>query len=171
MLETVVRCSRHRWPVLKLPPRRMGRRLSVAANWFAEQLTRHWVGRVDLVFTSEAMNLASLFRLMPQLAHKPSVVYFHENQLPDIRTNTDSPLDLVNLNTANAATEIWFNSDWHRKSFLQRAKALVERHPEISAHRPLPHLKRKASVIPPAIDMSEVGQALRSGIERDGTAL
>jgi hypothetical protein len=171
MLETLVRCSRHRWTVLKLPPRRIERRLSVAANWFAEQLTRHWVGRVDLLFTSEAMNLASLFRLMPQLARKPSVVYFHENQLPDIHTNTDSPLDLVNLNTANAATEIWFNSDWHRKTFLQRAKVLVERHPEINAHRPLPQLKRKASVIPPAIDMSEVTQAQHSGIERDGTAL
>src|SRR4030095_4518964 len=119
--------------LLQLARRRIERRLTAAAHWFAEQLTRHWVGRVDLLFTSEAMNLASLFRLMPNLAHKPSVVYVHENQLPDIHTNTDSPLDLVNLNTANAATEIWFNSDWHRKTFLGRAKALVERHPEISS--------------------------------------
>src|SRR5688500_302871 len=65
MLETLCRCSRHRWTVLKLPPRRMERRLSAAANWFAEQLSRHWVGRVDLLFTSEAMNLASLYQLMP----------------------------------------------------------------------------------------------------------
>ena len=136
MLETLVRCSRHRWTVLKLPPRRIERRLSVAANWFAEQLTRHWVGRVDLLFTSEAMNLASLFRLMPQLARKPSVVYFHENQLPDVHTNTDAPLDLVNLNTASAATEIWFNSDCHLRTFLARAAALVERHPELSAANP-----------------------------------
>src|SRR5688500_20288766 len=70
MLETIVRCSRHRWTVLKLPPRRIERRLAVAANWFAEQLTRHWVGRVDLVFTSEAMNVTSLFELMPQIARK-----------------------------------------------------------------------------------------------------
>src|SRR5215218_9498196 len=100
MLETLVRCSRHRWTVLKLPPRRMERRLTTASNWFAEQLSRHWVGRVDLLFTSEAMNLASLFRLMPNLVGKPSVVYFHENQLPHVGTNTDAPLDLVNLNTA-----------------------------------------------------------------------
>src|SRR5688500_17223899 len=84
MLETLVRCSRHRWNVLTLPARRIERRLSAAANWFAEQLTRHWVGRVDLLFTSEALNLASLFQLMPALARKPSVVYFHENQLPDV---------------------------------------------------------------------------------------
>src|ERR1700744_6118615 len=74
MLETLVRCSRHRWTVLKLPPRRMERRLTAAANWFSEQLTRHWSGRVDLLFTSEAMNLANLYRMMPALATLPSVV-------------------------------------------------------------------------------------------------
>src|SRR5437764_11991593 len=82
MLETVVRCSKHRWTVLKLPPRRMERRLTAAAHWFAEQLSRHWVGRVDLLFSSEALNLSDLLRLMPALSKKPSIVYFHSNQLP-----------------------------------------------------------------------------------------
>src|SRR6476620_11678442 len=67
MLETVIRLSRHRWTLLKLPPRRIERRLSAAAHWFAEQLSRHWVGRVDVLFTSEALNLADLYRLMPSL--------------------------------------------------------------------------------------------------------
>src|SRR3954471_925599 len=61
MLETVIRCSRHRWTLLRLPPRRIERRLSAAAAWFAEQLSRHWVGRVDLIFTSEALNLSEFF--------------------------------------------------------------------------------------------------------------
>src|SRR5438477_13123292 len=39
MLETVVRLSRHRWTLLKLPPRRIERRLTTAANWFSEQLS------------------------------------------------------------------------------------------------------------------------------------
>src|SRR5687767_550298 len=82
MLETVIRCSRHRWTLLKLPPRRIERRLTAAAHWFSEQLSRHWVGRVDILFTSEAMNVADLVRLVPALSKKPTVVYFHENQLP-----------------------------------------------------------------------------------------
>src|SRR5512140_28188 len=82
MLETILRHSRHRWTLLKLPPRRIERRLAAAAHWFAEQLSRHWVGRVDLVFTSEAMNLADLHRRVPVLAGKPSSVYFHSNELP-----------------------------------------------------------------------------------------
>jgi hypothetical protein len=171
MLETLVRCSRHRWTLLKLPPRRIERRLSVAANWFGEQLTRHWVGRVDLLFTSEAMNLANLFQLLPALTDKPSVVYFHENQLPDVNTNTDAPLDLVNLNTADAATEIWFNSEWHRRTFFARVKALVDRHRELSADDPVSKLKRKSSVMPPPIDWSAVTEAMGAKVERDGTAL
>jgi hypothetical protein len=171
MLETLVRCSRHRWTLLKLPPRRIERRLSVAANWFGEQLTRHWVGRVDLLFTSEALNLASLYQLMPPLSGKPSVVYFHENQLPEVGTNTDSPLDMVNLNTASTANEIWFNSEWHRRTFLARAGALVDRHPELAVRKPMLRLKRKSSVMPPPVDFSAVTDALDARISRDGTAL
>src|SRR5215218_5535233 len=101
MLETVVRCSRHRWTVLKLPPRRIERRLTAAANWFSELVSRHWVGRADLLFTSEAMNLADLLRMTPALAGLPSVVYFHDNQLPDLSNNAaERPSDLVNLSTA-----------------------------------------------------------------------
>jgi hypothetical protein len=178
MLDTVIRCSRHRWTLLKLPPRRMERRLSVAANWFAEQLSRHWSGRLDLLFTSEAMNLASLYRLVPALATPPSVVYFHDNQLPDpqriatkprptrgsigskgqlvVAPPPDASLELVNLNTATAATEIWFNSVYHLKTFLGRATNLVARHPELSSHNPMLEVTRRAHVMPPPIDMNIV---------------
>src|SRR6266478_3562319 len=132
MLETIMRHSRHRWTLFKLPPRRIERRLTAAAHWFSEQLTRHWVGRVDLLFTSEAMNLADLYRLMPSLIKKPAVVYFHNNQLPHPDSTSDKPLDMANLNTATAATEIWFNSLFHLREFLSRASAYVVRHSELS---------------------------------------
>lgn len=171
MLETIVRCSRHRWTVLKLPPRRIERRLAVAANWFAEQLTRHWVGRVDLLFTSEAMNLTSLFELMPQIARKPTVVYFHDNQLPDVHTNTDAPLDLVNLSTARAATETWFNSAWHQKAFLARATSVLERHQELGGLEALWDIQRKMLLVTPPVDMHAVHQAAAAKVRRDPAAL
>lgn len=158
MLESLVRCSRHRWTVLKLPPRRIERRLSSAANWFAEQLSRHWVGHVDLLFTSEALNLASLHRLMPPLAKYPSAVYFHSNQLPSPSSPVQQPDDLANLNTAMAATEIWFNSRFHLRSFLARAAALVERHPELSSRNPIHGITLKAHRLPPAVDTSVVAE-------------
>jgi len=152
MLETLIRCSRHRWTLLKLPPRRIERRLSAASVWFAELLTRHWTGSIDLLFTSEALNLADLHRLHPELIKKPSVVYFHSNQLPD-EDGPSGPLDLVNLNTAMAATEIWFNSIYHLRTFLARATAVVNRHHEISGQNPVADLAAKAQLMPPPVDM------------------
>jgi hypothetical protein len=152
MLETVIRCSRHRWTLLKLPPRRMERRLTAAALWFAEQLSRHWVGRVDVLFTSEAMNLSDLFRRMPMLGRKPSVVYFHANQLPHPSATADGPWDLVNLGTAASANELWFNSRFHLNDFLIRAKALIARHPELAGRNPVPDIANKSRLIPPPVE-------------------
>jgi hypothetical protein len=153
MIETILRYSRHRWTVLRLPPRRIERRLAAAAHWFAEQLSRHWVGRADVLFTSEAMNLGDLVRLFPPLASKPRVVYFHDNQLPAIGQRAESPLHLVNLSTAAAATEVWFNSLYHLRTFLTKASSLVERHPELSGRNPLPELTGKAQLMPPPVDL------------------
>lgn len=159
MLEAVVRYSRHRWTVLKLPPRRIERRLTTAANWFSEQLSRHWVGRLDLVFTSEAMNLASLFQLMPNLVGYPSVVYFHDNQLPDLSLRSDvgrNPVDLVNFNTCQAATEVWFNSQYHRQMFLILARAMVDKLPELANHDPMSQIREKIRLFLPPVDLSHV---------------
>ena len=83
MLEAIMRGSRHQWTLMKLPARRMERRLEAAAQWFAEQMSRHDFGKADVVFTSEALNLFELQRLVPRLARRPAVVYFHDNQLPE----------------------------------------------------------------------------------------
>jgi hypothetical protein len=154
MLETLIRYSRHRWTLLKLPPRRIERRLLAAAHWFSELLSRHWVGRTDILLTSEAMNLADLQRLVPALAHKPTVVYFHSNQLPAPGDASENPWEVVNLTTATAAGEVWFNSTWHLKSFLARATAFVDQHPELAGRDPLPAIVAKSRVVTPPIDLS-----------------
>src|SRR5437868_276388 len=81
MLETLVRCSRHRWTLLTLPPRRMERRLAAAAHWFTEQLARKAQLKVDVLFTGDGLNLADMLRMCPSVRDCPSVVYFHNNQL------------------------------------------------------------------------------------------
>jgi hypothetical protein len=171
MLETVIRCSRHRWTLLKLPPRRIERRLTAAAHWFAEQLTRHWVGRVNLLFTSEALNLADFYRLMPSLLKKPAVVYFHANQLPEPGDTAPNPLDIVNLNTAAAAHEAWFNSVYHLESFLRKATSLVRRHAELSARNPIPDLANKSQLMFPPVDFTLVHELAQHRPPRNRRAI
>lgn len=163
MLETLMRCSRHRWTLLKLPPRRIERRLAAAAHWFAEQLTRHWVGQFDVLFTSEALNLADLYRLMPHLARKPSVVYFHDNQIPDlaVKPHTEA-VDFANLNTASAATEMWFNSKFHIREFLASLTALVDAHEELASQDPVSALTNRIHYMPPPVDLA-IGKEILLG--------
>jgi hypothetical protein len=157
MLETLISHSRHRWTLLKLPPRRLERRLLSAANWFSEQLSRHWVGRVDLVFCSEALNLFDLVHLLPDVEKKPSVVYFHDNQLPDPPPVKMSARDVVNLATAQVATELWFNTSYHLNNFARRATNLFAAHPELASSDPVPEILAKARLMPPPIDLTITG--------------
>lgn len=168
MLETLIRFSRHRWTVLKLPPRRIERRLTVAAHWFSEQLSRHWVGSVDLLFTSEAMNLADLFRLTPGLSRRPSVVYFHDNQLPAIGQTKFDSVDLVNLNSAQVADEIWFNSMFHLRDFFGKAACVIDASPDLRGRDPIPGLSAKSRVIHPPLDMELIhDEALIKEVSRN----
>ncbi len=169
MLETLVRCSRHRWAVLTLPPRRMERRLAASAHWFAEQLSRQWIGHTDVVFTSDGLNVADLHRLHPAVAHQPCVVYFHRNQMPDpARLELDPTQDLANLTSATAASEIWFNSKYHASSFLGNLELLIETHEELRTGNLLEDIQAKLRRVLPPIDMLSTQEIARnSPVERD----
>ena len=173
MLDAITRCSRHRWTILKLPPRKIERRLLVSATWFAEQLARHEVGKMDLLFASEALNLADFFRLTPAYAGTPAVVYFHDTQIPGPDAyRLDTPTDLANLNSAMAESEIWFNSLYNLRTFLSRASALVARHRELQMRSPLPVLTGKAQLVPPPVDMTVLHElAAQGGHARDSRSV
>jgi uncharacterized protein DUF3524 len=173
MLDTIMRDSTHRWSLLKLPPRRIERRLVAAAHWFAEHLALHAVANVDMIFASDALNLADLFRLVPTLAGLPSVVYFHTNQLPAPDAEQDitapaAPPVLANLSTAATAQEIWFNSAYHQKCFFERTKALLARHEKSFDRDPLAELAAKSRVMLPPTDLRLVQDVqTASSIVRD----
>jgi hypothetical protein len=173
MLETLVRTSRHRWRLLTLPPRRMERRLAAAAHWFAEQISRSAVGSFDVLFTCDALNLADLYRLAPAVADHPSVVYFHCNQLPDpSHYDPAAKLDLTNLTTATAASQIWFNSKYHARSFMDGIEGLVAAHEELQSRNPVEDLRAKLHHVPPPMDLTWAREvAARLGLDRDPNAL
>lgn len=164
MLQAIMRLSRHHWTLLKLPARRVERRLAAASRWFAEHIVRDELDvRTQLLFTSETLNLSDLQRIVPKLAGKPSVVYFHDNQMPTPEQGSTGPLDMVNLNSAMAATECWFNSSYHEESFLEKAAALVSLHPEIAGRSPVAALRAKIQIVPPPAETGMLHDVLASG--------
>jgi hypothetical protein len=156
MLETLVRRSRHKWTVLRLPGRRIERRLEAAAQWFAEVVLRRPPMAFDLLVTSEAINLPELYQLCPELSGHPSVVYFHDNQLPLPGRGVQRPIDHVNLLTALEASEVWFNSLHHMRTFMGRAGAVVRQLPHYFDPDALRRLTARTSLVRMPVEVDAV---------------
>ena len=116
--------SRHRWTILTLPAFKWKWRMRHAAVTLAGQVNslvaagETW----DVLWCSDMLSLAEFKGLVDaSVSTLPAVAYFHENQLTyPVRhpKERDYHFALTNFTTALSATEVWFNSAFHRDSFL-----------------------------------------------------
>ncbi len=161
-LDGWVRHSRHRWTVLTLPARKWKWRMRHAAVTLADRAREHrsdgeaW----DVLVTSDMLPLAEFLGLVDRTVRDlPSVVYFHENQLT-YPVRRDDPRDLhfamANMTTALAAGQVWFNSAYHRDSFLDALAGLLAQMPDYQ--------------MPVREESSASGQNFRFPVDMGGTA-
>ena len=156
-LDNWQRGSRHDWTILTLPARKWKWRMRHAAVTFAEQLSnqssrRNW----DVLLCSDMLNLAEFRGLAPSsVLDMPAVAYFHENQLTypvRYEDKRDFQFAITNMTTALAANEVWFNSAFHRDSFLGALEDMLAKMPD---HRPsaaVARIREKSSIWPQGID-------------------
>ena len=153
--------SRHDWTPLTLPASHWKWRMRHAAVTFADEVARRaadgqsW----DALWCSDMLNLAEWRGLAPPAVRDlPCVAYFHENQLtypvrhPDER---DLQLAFTNLTTALAATQVWFNSEFHRDSFLSALDEMLRRMPDRAPRHCVEAIRAKSNVQPPGIEPFE----------------
>jgi glycosyltransferase involved in cell wall biosynthesis len=82
------------------------------------------------------------------------VAYFHENQLTyPVRQESerDWHFAFTNLTTALAADAVWFNSAFHRDSFLSAAVEFLGRMPDYQPVEVVERIRAKSSVRPPGV--------------------
>jgi glycosyltransferase involved in cell wall biosynthesis len=149
--------SRHEWTILTLPPHKWKWRMRHAAVTFAGQVSEHlrqgeaW----DVLFCSDMLNLAEFRGLVPHaVSTLPMILYFHENQLTyPVRVAEDRDLQfaVTNMTSALAAEAVWFNSAYHRDSFLEALDAFLKRMPDHQPTEAVTHIRRKAGVHPPGV--------------------
>ncbi len=149
--------SRHEWTVLSLPAYKWKWRMRHAAVTFADQV-RQEVARGsqwDLVFCSDMLNLAEFFGMAPpEVRDLLSLIYFHENQLTypvRVENERDYQFGLTNMTSALAASAVWFNSAFHRDSFLHALETFLNRMPDYQPFDAVPRLRAKAAVFPPGV--------------------
>lgn len=111
-------------------------RMQGAAAWFNDRLVST---PADVILTSDMADVSRLRGLLPSPLRNTRIIqYFHENQLtfpwpdhdPDLEQRIDRTYGMTNVMSALAADEVWFNSHFHRNSFLEAAVELVAEMPD-----------------------------------------
>ena len=114
----------------------------------------------DLILATDMLDLASFLALTRDLtAGIPAALYFHENQLtyplPAGRAR-DLAFPWINYTSALAADAIFFNSDFHRRAFLDALPGLTGRYHDHQELALIDTIAAKAQVLPPGIDLSRL---------------
>lgn len=157
-LEGWQRYSRHTWTTLTLPAFKWKWRMRQSSLLFAWEVKERLASGQgwDLLLCSDMLNLAEFLGLAPlEVRRIPSIVYFHENQITypvRVEKDRDYHFGVTNIASAVAAEEVWFNSQFHRDSFLEAIPAFLDKMPD---HRPLGAvelIRTKARVRSPGVE-------------------
>jgi glycosyltransferase involved in cell wall biosynthesis len=162
--------SRHDWTLLTLPGHHWKWRMRHASRTLATEAARAEALAVpgeggspgwDVVLCSDMLNLPEWRGLAPRaLRSLRAVAYFHENQAtyPVRRADErDVHFALTNMHTALAAEGVWFNSEYHLRSFADGLGRLLRRMPGPECRDAPGRIAERARVEPPGIDASGAG--------------
>lgn len=157
-VDGLARHSSHDWTVLGLPPYKWKWRMRHAAITLADQVTQlvQAGGKWNLVYCSDMLNLGEFRGLMPaSVRDLPSVAYFHENQLTyPVRVGHERDYHFVisNMVTALSATRVWFNSAFHRDTFLGDLPGFLKKMPDHQPFDVVDRIRKKSEIVPLGVE-------------------
>jgi glycosyltransferase involved in cell wall biosynthesis len=179
-LEALRARSRHCWTLLAMPARNWKWRMRGSALHLAREAAtlmpladrnvpaagpRQKGAGFDLVFTSDFLNVAEFRALSPEaIGRLPVVTYFHENQVsyaPEPGKRLDPQYGFVNLVSALASREAWFNSAFHRDAFQTAVKALLAKMPDFVPPDTADSLASRSRVMTPGVDLKPFAEGRR----------
>ena len=134
----------------------------------------------DLIVATDMLDLTTFLALTRErTSTTPTAVYFHENQLTypwspkdrDLQRNRDKHYSFINYASALAADHVFFNSHYHRDSFLGELPAFLKQFPDNQELGTVDKLEAKSSVLPLGFDFSAFAAAKPADVKRSGPAL
>lgn len=153
-LEGLQQHSIHDWTIAALPARKWKWRMRTSALHFLEVVeSADW----DLLFVSDFLNLQELQALLSERARRiPVVLYFHENQLTYLlqeQEKRDYHFGLTHFYSMLGAQRSLFNSDYHRREFLEELPRLLKRIPDVDTGPFLERVIERCGVMPLGTDV------------------
>ncbi len=166
--------SRHTVELLTLPARFWKWRMVGGAITISNQfraLVGESVPAHSMILATDMLDLTTFLALTRrQTAALPVALYMHENQLTyplpaqDPRSGrrrqlreSDRLYALINLKSMLAADHIFFNSAYHRDTFLQALPALLNHFPEYNERQSIDAVAASSSVLPVGVDFERLG--------------
>ena len=129
------------------------------ANQFLEKAEDY-----DLILATDMMDLA-LFKSLISVKHKdtPIALYFHENQLcypwsetdRDVQKNRDSHYAFINFSSALVADKVFFNSYFHKDSFLGALTNFLKGFPDYNELDSIKKIEEKSEVLYLGMDLKK----------------
>ncbi|HSR53775.1 MAG TPA: DUF3524 domain-containing protein [Acidobacteriota bacterium] len=158
------RSSAHEIELLTLPARYWKWRMHGGALTLARRCP---AGPFDVLLATDMLDLSTFLALRRrELGDLPCVLYMHENQLTyplpqDPATGPmrrqlgerDQHYAFVNLASMLSADAVWFNSDFHRRSFFQALPRFLRHFPEHRESGRVEVLKQRSRVLPVGLDV------------------
>lgn len=166
--------SSHEVVILSLPGRHWKWRMHGAAVTLAEEF-RNLDFCPDLIIASDMLDLATFKGLIAsKMRNIPCVLYFHENQLTYPWSTADSDTELgrdnhyafINYTSALVADRVFFNSDYHRKSFMLALPAFLSKFPDHQNLSTMAEIKNKSLVAYLGMDLRSLDDECLKHSER-----
>lgn len=153
--------SQHRIEIFGLPARfwkwRMhGGAISLAKKFLASDF------EADLILCSDMLDVGAFLSLSrTKSAHIPTALYFHENQLTypwsptdqDPKLKRDNHYSFINYQSALVANAVYFNSNYHRNSFLQALPSFLKMFPDHREEQEITSLQAKSHCLHLGMDL------------------
>lgn len=158
--------SRHEVRILPMKGRHWKWRMHGGAVSLAHQF-RQLDYTPDLILASDMLNVATFLGLLRKTVHHiPVAIYFHENQITypwspddqDVALKRDNQYGFINYTSALAADALFFNSPFHRDSFLESLPAFLQQFPDAREKDLLPALAAKSKSLPLGMHLQALGQ-------------
>ena len=116
----------------------------------------------DLIVVTDMLDLCTFQGLTRKLTSNiPFAVYFHENQLTypwsekdeDVKLKRDNHYAFINYSSALAADKVFFNSQYHKQSFLNELPRFLKQFPDHNNLATIDTIKNKSEVLYLGVDL------------------
>ncbi|MCB0565947.1 MAG: DUF3524 domain-containing protein [Phaeodactylibacter sp.] len=171
--------SRHDVRLLSLKGRHWKWRMHGGAVSLAGQYSKlDW--RPGLLLATDMLDVATFLGLARhRTAGLPIATYFHENQITypwspadeDVEKQRDNHYGFINYTTALASGHIFFNSHFHRHSFLESLPGFLKQFPDARDLYGIKEVNRKSEILPLGMDLNSLHRPQHSGKYPEATLL